>query len=144
RLERRQTEAFVQRWEDKHGGQAIERRQRVIRKKPEEAHVLVQLVAVHGAPQRRQLRDFVSDDEQFQFLEASLPQFGERLDQSYEVFVGLDSSDVQDEALIELETFADTRDLLGRRLHPEPFIDGVVDDRDLLRRHAEEMQDVAL
>src|SRR5215510_14035365 len=46
--------------------------------------------------------------------------------------------------MIELEAFANARNLLRRGLNPEPFVDAVVDDGNLLRRHVEEVEDVAL
>ena len=106
--------------------------------------MLVQLVAVHRAPQRRELGDLVADDEQLELFELARAQLGERFDQPHEVLVRLDRSRVQHEAVIELEALAHARDVLGVRLDPEPLVNRVVDDRDLVRRHVEEVQDVAL
>ena len=63
--------------------------------------MLVQLVPVHGAPQRRVLRDLVADDHQLQVVEAALlPHQVERLDQPLEVLVRLDVAGVQHELVV--------------------------------------------
>ena len=81
----------------------------------------------------------------FSSSSSPLPQLGERLDQPHEVLVRLDVADVQHEPVIELVALAHARDLAPRAASiAEPLVDGVVDDDDLLRRHVEEVQDVAL
>ena len=72
--------------------------------------MLVQLVAVHRAPQRRQLRDLVADDQQLQVLELARAQLVERLDQPHQVLVRLDVADVEHEPVIELVALAHARD----------------------------------
>ena len=69
-FERRQPEALVERREHEHRREPVEHRQRLIGHEAEEAHVLVQVVRVDGASQRRVLRDVVADDQQLQVIEA--------------------------------------------------------------------------
>ena len=98
---------------------------------------------MHGAPQRRQLRDLVADDEQLQLVDPA-GAARERLDQPHEVLVRLDVADVEDELVIELVALADARRPLLGGVSREVLVDGVVDDDDLLRRDVEEVEDVAL
>ena len=58
----------------KSAGEPVEARQCLVGDKPEEAHVLVQLVTVHGAPQCRVFRDLIADDQQLHLLEAASPE----------------------------------------------------------------------
>ena len=99
---------------------------------------------MHGAAQRRQLRDLVADDEQLDVLELAGPQLVEGLDQPHEVLVRLDVADVEDEPVIELIPLAHAGDGVGWRRHREVRVDGVVDDDDLLGRDVEEVEDVPL
>src|SRR5215470_5151407 len=77
-------------------------------------------------------------------FELALAQDGERFNQPHEILVRLDRPGVQDKAVIELESLADTGDLVRGRLDREPFVDAVVDDRNLVGSHVEEAQDVTL
>jgi len=106
--------------------------------------VLVQLVLVDGAPKRGQLRDLVANDQQLQVVEASPAQPVERLDQPHEVLVRLDVADVENELVIELIALADASDVLIDRRGREPIVDRVVHHDDLVRRHVEKTEQVAL
>ena len=73
-----------------------------------------------------------------------VPQIRERLDQPDEVLVRLDVARVEHETAIELIPLANSRDRFLRRRHTEAFVNGVVDDDDLVCRDIEEADDVAL
>ena len=77
--------------------------------------MLVELVRVNGASQRRELRDLVADNEQLQVVEAAMSQHVVRLDEPDEVLVRLDIADIQHEALCKLVAFADACHILLRR-----------------------------
>ena len=94
--------------------------------------------------QCRILRDLVADDHEFDVLEFALPaQQVERFNRSFEILVRLDVAGVEDERIVELITLPDPRDVVFRRRLAETLVDAVVDDVDLLRRHAEIIEDVA-
>ena len=80
---------LVQRRKDKRAGEPVERRQRLVRLKPEDAHLLVELVAMHRLSQRRVLRQLVPDDDQLQVLGPALARAAERVDQPFNVLCGL-------------------------------------------------------
>src|SRR3546814_2445763 len=64
RLEGRQPEPLVQRGKDEHGRQPVHDRERFVGQVPEEPHELVQVVAVHGPPERGVLRQLVPRSEE--------------------------------------------------------------------------------
>ena len=99
---------------------------------------------MHGATQRRVLRDVVADDDQLQMIETRLPDQMERVEQPLDVLVRLDVADVQRELALELIALLDGAHLVLRRRGREPLVDAVVDDGDLLGRDVEEFEDVAL
>ena len=144
-LERRQPEAFVERRKHEHAGESIQDRERAIGDEAEEPHVFVQLVPMDGVPQRRVLGDLVADDDELDLVELSAPpEEVEGLDGALDVLVRLDVAGVEDERVVELVALAHPRHVvLGRRL-AEALVDAVVDDVDLLRRHVEVVEDVAL
>ena len=99
---------------------------------------------VHGAAERRVPRDLVADQHELQMIEAAVAHEMERLDQPLEVLVRLHVAGVQHELVVQLIALADADDVLFARLDAEPLVVGVVDDVDLVRRHVDEPQDVAL
>ena len=62
---------------------------------------MVQLVPMHGAAQRRVLRDLVPDDQQLHLLEAVFCAPA-NADQPLEVLVRFDVARIQDERILEL------------------------------------------
>ena len=67
-----------------------------------------------------------------------------RVEQAFEILVRLHVADVEDELVLQLVSLGHAlHGLFGRR-RGEVLVDGVVDDGDLLRRHVEELEDVAL
>ena len=82
--------------------------------------------------------------DQLQLVEARLPHQVERVEQPLEVLVRLDVADVEHEVALELVALGDAPHVVVGRLGREALVDGVVDDGDLLGRHVEELEDVAL
>jgi hypothetical protein len=68
----------------------------------------------------------------------------ERFDQTLEVLVRLDVPDVERERVLQLVAGADPFHVLVGGFERQPFVDGVVDDRDLVGRHAEPAEDIEL
>ena len=67
-LERRQSEAFVERGEDEGGGGFEEIAQRVEGHEAEEAHGVLDAALDHGAAHGGMPRDLVADDDEVQIL----------------------------------------------------------------------------
>ena len=107
--------------------------------------MLVQLVAVHRAPERRVFGNLVTDDEQQHVLEFGrlLAQQVKRLDQPLEVFMGLDVACVEHERPVELVPLAHEPDGLRVGLLPEAVVNRVVNDIDAGLGYAEVAEDVA-
>ena len=73
-----------------------------------------------------------------------LPHEMKRLDEPLEILVRLDVADIQQIRVAQLVPLARIDDVLFARRHAESIVDGVRRDDDLVRRHVEELQDVAL
>ena len=114
-FERRQPEALVERRKHEHAGEPVHDRERLFRHVAQEAHVLVELMRVHRATQRRVLRDFVADEHELQMIEAALAHEIERLDQALEVLVRLDVAGVEHELVVQLIALAHARDQSSSR-----------------------------
>src|SRR4051812_39066336 len=126
RFERRKSKSFVERRKDEHARESVENGERLVRDEAEKPHVLVQLVAVHRAAQRRVLRDLVADDEQLDVAEIRvLPQRVERFDQALEILVRLDVARVEHVWGVQLVALAHPLDLLGGRRLAETIVNGV-------------------
>ena len=106
----------------------------------------MQLVTMDGAAQRGVLRDLVADDEQLHVPQVGtlVPQEMKRIDQPFEILVGLDIARVKDERGRELVALADALHVLSGRCLPVALVDGVIDHIDARLGHAEVAQDVAL
>ena len=70
------------------------------------------VVLVHGAPERLEFRDFVADDQQLELGAPLRTHEVERFNQPLEILVGLDVADVKQIGMAQLVALPRSRDLL--------------------------------
>ena len=144
RLEWRQAEPLVHRWEREGIGEPVEHGQGLIGHEAEKPDVLVQVVPVDGPAERGVLGDVAADDEQLEVAEPFLAKDEERIDQPLEILVRFHVTRVEHEPVAQLVPFPYPHHLFVGRDNPEALVDGVVNDGDFVGRYLKKAEDVAL
>src|SRR5260370_36674719 len=109
-FKRRQSKAFVQRWEDEHLGGIVENPQHFNRNKSQEAHIIVHSASNDGAAQIGMLRKLVANDDELQVgIEIMFLQFGlqcrESFNDPHQILVRADASCIEQKRIGDLIAF---------------------------------------
>ena len=148
-FERRQPEAFVERWKEKGAGVGVKDAQHVMRNESQKAHLLPHARAHDFAPQSGVFGQLVPNHNELQITEGGMAgqlgfHHGEGLDQPREILLRADVPGVQQEGIVHGVAFQNAFGVGGQRLAKKALVERVVDHLDFFFRDAEDTGELAL